>query len=194
MIITFAVIHHAYWLLTTVAALCMSNTVSAPTLVRYIVQSYFAIAVAMVAFFGAPLWALLCWRGQLLWPIRFLGTHDEWMYGMVTQIKRYPMPDNIFGKYCARLQWIMRNPGYGFAHWAVGYPARRVRTVAPVSDAKITMDFYGDMYAKASWFDAFCATTFFWRVKVTVGWKLWRTDIQDPDGRCMLATKVKWIK
>jgi hypothetical protein len=168
----------------------------AAALLRFIFFVPISVLGTWLAFLGAPVYALFSWHGRLIHPLRFLSTHDEWLYGMVTQIHRYPMPSNIFKRYWLRVLWILRNPAYHLAHHMLGYAARRVQATATadVRNATIVGSREDGFIATAVWGDAFSVPVYLFGLRVEVGWKLWRGDNLDPDGTCMLATKVSFYK
>ena len=157
------------------------------------------IAATYAAMILAPLFAALARpNGWLPWWLKWASTHDEWLYGMATQIGTEPIATKLLGRYWQRVRWIWRNPAYHFAHYVCGYKARRgvASRTADVQNAVIVGNRAEDtpMFAVAPWGNAFYVEPVLLGFRFGLGWKLWRTDAQDPDGICMMACKIKRVK
>jgi hypothetical protein len=163
-------------------------------LVRFAVFAPFAVAATFLSLLFAPVIAVFQHGGWLPWWLRWASTHDEWLFGLSTQINSEPLPASWVDKWWSATRWIWRNPAYHFSHHFLGYKARRgvYRAMQDgVADAVISGDRAVGFIGRAVWGDAFYYEVRIGKFMVGVGWKLWRTDQQDADGICMLATKIK---
>ena len=187
---------------------------------KFVTLVPFNVAVTWFSLITAPVTALFVQRnGWLPWWLKWVSTHDEWLYGLSTQIGREPMPITWLQRYLTAARWIRRNPAYHFAHHVCGY--RQARQIAgsnrDVQDAKLIVggqevqtldvaDRLVGIYAYAPWGDAFFVTADiplgFKTLRIGAGWKLWRNTPQgstdqrasDPDGVSMMATKIGFIE
>ena len=168
-------------------------------LLKYTALVPLNVAATYAAMLLAPLLAALARpNGWLPFWAKWASTHDEWLYGYATQIGTEPIAATVLARYWQRVRWIWRNPAYHFAHHVCGYKARRgiASRTSDVRNATITgdRDAGTPMFATAAWGDAFYVElVLFGKVRVGTGWKLWRGDVYDPDGVCMMATKIGWV-
>ena len=69
----------------------------------------------------APLWAFIAALFKLTvlpWPFSLVHTHDNTIYG------EGPVPDTFTKRFTTAVWWLVRNPGYGFDAYVLGYPTR----------------------------------------------------------------------
>lgn len=178
-----------------------------------------ATAATWLTMFTAPAIALFAMpNGWLPWWLKWASTHDEWLFGLATQIRVEPMPRTWTQRWWAATRWLWRNPAYHFAHHVCGYRQANhiagsnrdiqsaVLTVAGVKVQTLTpADRLVGIYAAAPWGNAFFVNVDFnlgfKTIRVGAGWKLWRNTPQgstdpragDPDGVSMMATKIGLI-
>lgn len=188
--------------------------------VKYIALVPFNVAATWFSLLTADVTSLFAQRnGWLPWWLKWVSTHDEWLFGLSTQIGIEPMPTTWWRRYRSAASWIRRNPSYHFAHHVCGYRQANqiagsnkdiqsaVLTVAGVEVQTLTpADRLLGTYAHAPWGDAFFVNVDiplgFKTLRIGAGWKLWRNTPQgstdprasDPDGVSMMATKIGLIE
>lgn len=77
-----------------------------------------SLAFNFLVILTSPLWALLAASLKLTvlpWPLSWVHTHDNPIYGLGGT------PATFTGRFKAALWWLVRNPGYGFDAYVLGY-------------------------------------------------------------------------
>lgn len=75
----------------------------------------------------SPVWALIAAAFNLRTlpgPLMLVHTHDDDIYGSKTTGD--PVPSSFAKRFKRAVWWLIRNPGYGFDAYVLGYPASDV--------------------------------------------------------------------
>jgi hypothetical protein len=98
--------------------------------VRYVIFAAASFALNVVVYLTAWLIAIIpaiVKAKKLPGWLSLLHSHDDDLYGSKTT--KEPIPSGVFDRWKRITWWLMRNPGYGFDAYVLGFAATQVLSI-----------------------------------------------------------------
>lgn len=86
-----------------------------------------SLAFNLFVIVTSPIWAAIAAilnRTELPYPLSWVHTHDDDIYGSRTTLDR--VPSTVMGRFWRAVWWLCRNPGYGFDAYVLGFASAEV--------------------------------------------------------------------
>lgn len=90
--------------------------------VEYIFKALLSLLFKVIVWITSPIWAFIAAAFNLDKLPGFLSwvhTHDDDIYGSKTT--KDPRPERFLKRFKVAVWWLLRNPGYGFAAYVLGF-------------------------------------------------------------------------
>lgn len=177
-------------------------------IIRYCLYGFLSVLATICTWVLSPVLSALSFTtkdGNLPRWCYYFQTHDAplsegWeggYYSLKKEDGSWKLGSEKAAQWLVKMQWLIRNPAYGFAHHLFGYHKSEIKTLV-LKESKNWRFIVVENNRSNSWlklgfsFKGQFVYTKTKYVRVYLGWKISRT--QDPDGKVMIVTHINPLR